>query len=91
MTRYRIFTLVRSDQGDGGWSLHEPDATDEEIAEGSGRGVYLVSGPSLWNHDADAWDRPDDSDYYAAQKEWERRGRAPHPMPANWLDPEAWK
>lgn len=26
--------LTRSDAGDGGWSLHPPDTTDEQIATG---------------------------------------------------------
>ncbi len=28
------FVLCRSDRGDGGWSLHAPGSTDEEIANG---------------------------------------------------------
>lgn len=30
----RDLILTRSDAGDGGWSLHPPRTTDEQIAEG---------------------------------------------------------
>ena len=38
------FQLVRSDLGDGGWSLHDAKDTDDEIAEGLS--VVLASGES---------------------------------------------
>jgi hypothetical protein len=54
--------LCRSDTGDGGWSLHAPGSTDDDIA--SGDAPYLVSGPaSSSNGD---WDRPNEADYRAA-------------------------
>lgn len=61
--------LVRSDSGDGGWSLHAPDATDEDIA--SGDAPYLLSG------EAEAidggWGRPNESDYAEAFHIWQKR------------------
>lgn len=54
--------LVRSDTGDGGWSLHPAGSTDEQIA--SGDAPYLVSGPAQWV-DGD-WDRPNAQDYAEA-------------------------
>ena len=36
--------LCRSDMGDGGWILHAPGSTDEDIAEGNA--PALVSGRS---------------------------------------------
>ena len=52
--------LVRSDAGDGGWSLHAPGSTDDEIA--SGDAPPLVSGPSDTDRDGE-WERPDGADY----------------------------
>ena len=34
MSRKSPLILTRSDAGDGGWSLHPPDTTDEQIATG---------------------------------------------------------
>lgn len=63
--------LVRSDCGDGGWSLHRPGATDDEIADGGA--PPLVCGPARWDERAGDWDRPNAADYARA---WERlRGR----------------
>jgi hypothetical protein len=43
--------LCRSDNGDGGWSLHAPGSTDQEIADGTS--LCLASGeapgPSKWD------------------------------------------
>lgn len=54
--RYDL-VLVTSDAGDGGWSLHAPGATDEQIAEGDA--------PALVSDDGGP-ERPDASDYAAA-------------------------
>ena len=54
--------LVRSDLGDGGWSLHAPGTTDEQIAEGHG---ILLSGTANWDT---GWDRPNEADYAAAEQ-----------------------
>lgn len=59
--------LCRSDRGDGGWSLHEPGSTDDEIA--SGDAPYLVSGPAEWDDQTGEWSRPNYDDYQAAIKE----------------------
>jgi hypothetical protein len=59
---------VRSDQGDGGWSIHHSDATDDEIANGEGRGVVLHSGTAEWIEDEQIWNRPNDQDYIEAAK-----------------------
>ena len=54
--------LVRSDQGDGGWSLHPAGSTDEQIAQGDA--PYLVSGTAQWVDGE--WDRPNAEDYAEA-------------------------
>jgi hypothetical protein len=41
------FVLVRSDAGDGGWSLYAPGSTPAQIA--SGKAPPLVSGIAKWN------------------------------------------
>ncbi len=58
------FVLCRSDQGDGGWSLHQPNADDESIA--NGEYPPLVSGTAEWNEIQQHWDRPNIADYQAA-------------------------
>lgn len=53
--------LLRSDQGDGGWSLHTP----EQIAEADAADDVpetVLSGPAEWDADADDWDRPNAHD-----------------------------
>ena len=55
--------LVRSDTGDGGWSLHPAGSTDEQIA--SGDAPYLVSGTAQWVDGE--WDRPNAQDYAKAK------------------------
>ena len=57
------YVLVRSDLGDGGWSLHAPGATDDAIATGAA--PALVTGPATWQDGA--WSRPDARDYAAAR------------------------
>lgn len=56
--------LCRSDQGDGGWSLHAPGSSDEDIATGDA--PYLASGPAEFDAAAVEWDRPNAADYAAA-------------------------
>ena len=53
------FILTRSDQGDGGWSLHAPGSTDEDIA--TGEAAALVTGVSRKR--AGKWMRPNARDY----------------------------
>jgi hypothetical protein len=50
--------LCRSDAGDGGWSLHAPGSTDEDIA--SGDAPPLLSGTAEWQG---VWSRPNAADY----------------------------
>jgi hypothetical protein len=57
--------LCRSDTGDGGWSLHPPGSTDEQIA--SGDAPYLLSGDSKKNKFG-RWSRPNAKDYRMALK-----------------------
>jgi hypothetical protein len=54
--------LCRSDEGNGGWSLHAPDSTDYAIATGDA--PYLASGPAT--HINGNWDRPNAADYREA-------------------------
>lgn len=56
--------LCRSDTGDGGWSLHAPGSTDEQIA--TGEAPYLVSGPAEFDADQGDWNRPNEADYREA-------------------------
>ena len=44
--------LLRSDLGDGGWSLHDGD------------GPPIIDGPATWV-EGDGWDRPNQADYDA--------------------------
>lgn len=61
------FVICRSDQGDGGWSLHAPGATDEQIA--CGDAPYIICGPSEWDAQKGDWARPNAADYQAAAAE----------------------
>ncbi len=54
--------LVRSDMGDGGWSLYAAGSTDEDIAEGVAR--PLAEGTASMVDGA--WDAPTEADYAAA-------------------------
>lgn len=54
--------LCRSDAGDGGWSLHPPDTTDNAIATG----VARILASSDAERTDDGWSRPDDADYMSA-------------------------
>ena len=51
--------LCRSHMGDGGWSLHAPGSTDEDIANGDA--PPLVTGTSRKR--AGVWLRPNARDY----------------------------
>lgn len=62
--------LCRSDAGDGGWSLHAPGSTDEQIA--SGDAPYLASGTARLLPD-DEWSRPTRADYARAWKLYTHR------------------
>ena len=60
----RKLVLCRSDAGDGGWSLHAPGSSDEDIA--SGKSPPLASGEATWDSTVNDWDRPNAEDYIAA-------------------------
>jgi|APGre2960657404_1045060.scaffolds.fasta_scaffold00356_7 hypothetical protein len=62
------FILTRSDQGDGGWSLHAPGSTDEDIATGDASA--LVTGVSRKR--AGEWLRPNARDYTDAARAYAR-------------------
>lgn len=55
--------LVRSDAGDGGWSLHATGSTSQQIAEGEA--PPLVSGTAALRDpdDHNSWDAPTQKDY----------------------------
>jgi hypothetical protein len=63
MILYTDLVLVRSDAGDGGWSLHAPGATDEQIAEGDA--PALLTGEADMDDDGE-WTAPTADDYAAA-------------------------
>ncbi len=57
--------LVRSDTGDGGWSLHNPADENED-----GYSPVLLSGPAEWigtEDDYNEWNRPTQADYDLAE------------------------
>lgn len=60
------FLLVRSDAGDGGWSLHHHNASDEDIA--SGDAPVLTSGMAEWDEASQEWSRPNAADYAVARQ-----------------------
>jgi len=62
--------LVRSDHGDGGWSLHNPDATDDERNHGDD---ILLTGTAEWDDDIGDWDRPNKHDLAKAWDELHHR------------------
>jgi hypothetical protein len=68
----KLLVLCRSDQGDGGWSLHSPGTTDEEIANGEN---LLISGVAKWDDELDGWDRPNNADYRRAKRAISERGK----------------
>jgi hypothetical protein len=51
--------VIRSDTGDGGWSLHWLHDENEDGMPGA----ILVSGPSSFNDDTGDWNRPGVEDY----------------------------
>lgn len=59
---YDDFVVVRSDRGDGGWSIHPPGTTDKQIAEGLA--PVLLSGTARWL--GKSWSRPKGADFRAA-------------------------
>lgn len=66
--------LCRSDKGDGGWSLHAPGSTDEQIA--SGDAPYLTCGDA--EYDGYCWTAPTPLDYAEARAVLAKReGTAP--------------
>ena len=68
----KSFTLVRSDRGDGGWTLHAPGATDEDIATGAA--PALAAGVS--RRRCGRWLRPNFRDYADAAMVFRRDYRA---------------
>ena len=67
-----ICILVRSDADDGAWSLHDPEAADHEIADGSK--PPLASGEASWRNGR--WSRPDERDYDHAVRTLRKREHA---------------
>jgi hypothetical protein len=61
----RGLILCRSDQGDGGWSLHVLGTSDEDIAEGKG---LILSGRSDKDIRLNTWGRPNERDFQRAAK-----------------------
>jgi len=56
--------VTRSDQGDGGWSLHPPGTTEEQIS--GGEVPPLMTGMADKTEESDDWDAPSASDYAIA-------------------------
>lgn len=69
MTTYTAADMVlcRSDAGDGGWSLHAPGATDEEIAVGDAP-IILDGEAELIG---DQWTAPTEADYAEGFRLWQ--------------------
>ena len=66
--------LLRSDAGDGGWSLH----TAEQIADADANDEapeVLCSGPAEWDTEADDWSRPNAADIAEALDARQRNKR----------------
>ena len=57
--------LLRSDTGDGGWSLHTQAQVDASDATGEAIEA-LTSGPAVYDSEADRFDRPNNDDLEAA-------------------------
>jgi hypothetical protein len=57
--------LTRSDQGDGGWSLHPPGTTEEQIS--GGEVPPTMTGMAEKIEEGDDWDAPSASDYAIAE------------------------
>ena len=58
--------MVRSDMGDGGWSLHPVGYSDEDYA--AGNVPLLASGEAVADGKTGEWDRPNAADYAAAEE-----------------------
>lgn len=68
------FVFRRSDRPNGEWALYAPGTTDEDIA--TGKASPLLTGTAAFDHDAQAWTRPNGSDYKIATAALiERRGK----------------
>lgn len=65
--------VVRSDMGDGGWSLHPAGYSDADYA--GGNVPLLASGGATMDEETGDWDRPNAADYAAAEEA--REGAAP--------------
>ena len=61
----RSLYVLRSDQGDGGWSLHTP-AQWHEARKNDDAPAVLLSGPATLKYDE--WDRPNEDDLRKAVK-----------------------
>lgn len=57
-----LLLLVRSDHGDGGWSLHPYE--DREL--GPDEMTVLISGTAYWDDNHGQWDRPNEADIQTA-------------------------
>ena len=44
-TMRAAWVVCYSDSGDGGWSIHAPGSTDDEIAEGTALALVSGTGP----------------------------------------------
>lgn len=58
--------MVRSDMGDGGWSLHAHRTDIDESEDSVAAWPIVASGEATWLDDDGDWDRPNESDYAAA-------------------------
>ena len=65
------FSITRSDQGDGGWSIHPLTGNEERDF------APIVSGPSepMWDNPSnpvrfDEWERPNMRDFLIAEAIW---------------------
>ena len=56
------FILVRSDTGDGGWSLHTLEAVADADANDDVPAAILY-GKAEWDEAANTWTRPNHLDY----------------------------
>lgn len=69
--------MVRSDMGDGGWSLHPAGYCDEDYADG--HVPLLASGEATRDHETGDWDRPNSEDYAAAEEALAKLEKAVNP------------
>lgn len=68
MTKLTLI-LVRSDAGDGGWSLYPPGTSDEEIREG--KVPPLRTGTSEFDEETHRWSEPSDTTRAITQSYYE--------------------